>query len=280
MNAKDKFINHAIDFVLQNHKPFRFRDFTLLGYSHHNFNQLVNRCKDDILKIGKDKYFPKGLLKSNTLYSSISDNSQAQTCQKSILNDPDLLLYFLGQNIHNIRSNFKKVNGIYSNLHKQGYEPEPTPLHEIKLDPEIINYMDIQIYVYPTDTVKIIIGCSSDPILLSHSDIDKLIKTYEQIRQKLLAYSSCIPTLDYMRITQFDYAIDAIYYKVGNFNQIGLEFPTFNKSLAKVYYPENNKIRFEQPNISNIDLSINNLQHLVDTILPINFNALTPISSL
>ena len=137
--------------------------------------------------------------------------------------------------------------------------------------------MDTQIYIYPTDTVKIIIGCSSNPIILNHSDISKLINTYEQIRHKLLSYSSHVPTLDTMRITQFDYAIDAVYYKMGNFNEIGMEFPTFIKSLAKIYYPEKNMMRFEQPNVSNIDLSIYNIQNLVDNILPINFNALPPI---
>ena len=74
-------------------------------------------------------------------------------------------------------------------------------------------------------------------------------------------------------------AIDAIYYKIGNFNQIGLEFPTFIKSLVKVYYPKKNKVRFEQPNVNNINLSMNQLKQIVDTILPINFNALTNVNT-
>ena len=68
MNTNDKFLTHAIDFVKQNQKPFTFRDFILLGYSQDNFNQLVHRNKDDILKIGKSKYFPKKLFESYTLY--------------------------------------------------------------------------------------------------------------------------------------------------------------------------------------------------------------------
>ena len=163
MTAKDKFISDAIEFVKLNNKPFTFKDFILKGYSHVNFNQLVRRNKDDILKIGKDKYFPKILLESLImLYSSISDNSQAQPCQKSPLDNPDdLLIYFLSQNIHNIHSTLKNVTGIYSNLKDQRYQSEPnTALHEIKLEPELINFMDIQIKVFPNDTVQILIGCS------------------------------------------------------------------------------------------------------------------------
>ena len=157
MTAKDKFISDAIEFVKLNNKPFTFKDFILKGYSHVNFNQLVRRNKDDILKIGKDKYFPKILLESLImLYSSISDNSQAQPCQKSPLDNPDdLLIYFLSQNIHNIRSTLKNVTGIYSNLKAQGYQPEPnSALQEIKIEPEPINFMDIQIKVFTNDMSK------------------------------------------------------------------------------------------------------------------------------
>lgn len=278
MTAKDKFISDAIEFVKLNNKPFTFKDFILKGYSHVNFNQLVRRNKDDILKIGKDKYFPKILLESLImLYSSISDNSQAQPCQKSPLDNPDdLLIYCLSQNIHNIRSTLKNVTGIYSNLKDQRYQPEPnTALHEIKLEPELINFMDIQIKVFPNDTVQILIGCSPNPIILNHDDIDKLTNTYEQLRQYLYNYASHVSPLDFMRITQFDYAIDAVYYKIGNLNTFGMEFPTFKKHLAKIYYPAKNMIRFEQPNVNN-ELSINQLKHIVDTILPINFNSIKP----
>lgn len=232
MNAKEKFLNHAIEFVNQNKKPFTFRDFILLGYTHENFNQLIHRCKNEIIKVGKDMYFPKSLC--NTLYSSITDNISDKT--PSPLTNPDLLLYFLAQNIHNIRSTFKTVTGIYAKLIKQGHNPEPnSPLHEIRLESPSFNLMDIKIYIYPTDTVKIIIRCSSNPIILNHKDIDKLTDTYEQLRQYLSSYASHIPPLDYMRITQFDYAQDAIYYKIGNFT-FNMEFPTFKKHLVKIYY--------------------------------------------
>lgn len=280
MNVNEKFINYAIEFVRKNNKPFTFKDFALLGYSRANFNQLVRRNKDDILKIGKDKYFPKSLLKSiNTQYSLISDNisDKPQSPLSNPLSDPDLLIYFLYQNIHNIRSTLKNVTRIYSNLKDQDYQPEPnSALHEIKLDPQNINFMDTQIKVFPNDTVQILIGCSRNPIILNDSDIDKLTNTYEQLRQYLSTYASFVPTLDYMRITQFDYARDAVYYKVGNFNTVGLEFPTFKKLLVKIYYPTTNMIRFEQPNVNN-ELSINQLKQIVDQhILPLDFNSIKP----
>ena len=273
MKANEKFINHTIEFVRKNNKPFTFRDFILLNYSHDNFNKLISRNRNHIVKVGKDGYFPKALLKSlNTLYSSISDNIS----DKLPLSNPDLLIYFLSQNIHNIRSTLKNVTGIYSNLKDQRYQPEPnTALHEIKLEPEPINFMDIQIKVFTNDTVQILIGCSSNPIILNTADIDKLTNTYEQLRQYLYNYASYVPSLDSMRITQFDYAIDAIYYKVGNFNTFGMEFPTFRKLLVKIYYPAKNMIRFEQPNVNN-ELSINQLKHIVDTILSIDFDSIKP----
>ena len=273
-SANQQFLERAVQFVKTNQRLFTCRDFVdLYGYSQDNFNQLVHRIGDDIIMVGNGKYIPTRLLKSiNSLDTSHSDKTEHEFCQTpSLCNDNDLLLWFLGQNIHNIRSNYKNVKGIYNRL-KLNYEPESSALHEIKLPPDIINNMDVEISAYTNDTVKIIIGCSSNPILLNHADIDKLINTYHEIRESLLLYTPNVPPLDQMRITQFDYAIDAVYYKVGNFNTYGMEFPTFIKALAKVYYPEKNKMRLEQPNVSNIDWNIDQLKAFVDKILPFNFN--------
>jgi hypothetical protein len=61
--------------------------------------------------------------------------------------------------------------------------------------------MDTEIQVFTNDIVKITIDCSSTPLTLNHSDIDKLTNTYEQLCQYLYNYTSHVPPLDFMRIT-------------------------------------------------------------------------------
>jgi hypothetical protein len=187
---------------------------------------------------------------------------------KTVRNQTNLLLiYFLSQNIHNIRSHIKGANGLYKIL-KLYYEPKETPFKEIKLSPNSINGMDIEVTIYTNDTIKIIIGCSNEPIILNKQDIDKLIDTYNQIRYFLLQYSQNIPSIDQMRITQFDYARDFVLYKVGPFGTFDMEFQTFFGYLGKIYSKGHNLQRIEK-RIANVELS---LKQLIDKLLPITFN--------
>ena len=102
---------------------------------------------------------------------------------KTVRNQDDLLLlYFFSQNIHNIRSHIKGANGLYEKL-KLYYEPQDTPFKEINLTLNSINGMDIEVIIYTNDTIKIIISCSHEPIILNKQDINKLIDTYNQIRE-------------------------------------------------------------------------------------------------
>lgn len=257
--AKDIFLTKAKDIITTHQRPFDRHDFK---FSQTYFNKLVNSCKNEIIKIGKDKYMLLSLLKAY--------NSENLTIPLGkIVRDQDnlILIYFLNQNIHNIRSNIKGAIGLYDKL-KLYYELKETPFKEIQISLNFINGMDIEVSIYRNDTIKIIIGCSNKPIIINKQDIDKLIDTYKQIRNLLLQYSQTIPPIDKMRITQFYYARDFVLYKVGPFGTFGMEFQTFFGYLGKIYNKDVNLQRIEK-RIANVELS---LKQLIDKLLPITFN--------
>lgn len=258
---------HMAYLVFVKHKPFYNKDFLsfevngkLFGMTHGTFRNKIS----DMIKNDEAEIYTKSNPNFYTLKGCRFDNEKPMTgshTEDSKINTQKFIRHPLYQilkgtpfgerAVHDLHLTFK-IQELYNALLNNTELREKINQYNKGIHVTYFNIdkFTIIISVYPTDTCKIVIGCSDNPILLNYEGVNKLATILCRIEERLshLSINSSIkiPNYLYWIITLWHIGKDSISEYSGK--MFHCEWKLAEQIILRIYsktIEKNNKVRIE-----------------------------------
>ncbi len=261
----DAMKEHMAYLVLVEHISFSYKDFLYFKINGKPYKMSHGTFRNKISKMiqnGEAELYIKSNPNFYTLKGCQYDNRKPMTGNHTeVINTQKTIRHPLYQivegtpfgerAIHDLHLNFK-TQGIYNALlNNQELKKEINPYNKgIHLHYTNINNFTIIISFYPTDTCKIVIGCSENPILLNFDGVNRLTTILCRIEERLsylcISSSIKIPYYIYWLITLWHIGKDSISeYSREMFH---CEWNVAEQMILRIYsktIEKKNKVRIE-----------------------------------
>lgn len=190
---------HIANIVFIEKRPFSYKDFSHFKVdgkdykiSHGTFRNKISKMiqNDEVVAVinSNPKFYT---LKDSILNSKnimTHDHREVINTNKIVKHPIHKILYqtpFDERAVHDLHLTFK-AEGIYDALlNNPELKKEINQYNKDKFNYYDIDKFSIIISVYPTNTCKIVIGCSENPILLNFKGINLLATTLCRIEERL-----------------------------------------------------------------------------------------------
>ena len=220
---------HMAYLVYSEHKPFSYKDFRYFEVNQKPYTMTHGTFRNKISKmiqIEEVELYIKSNPNFYTLKGCRFDNGKLITSNHTeVLNTQKLIRHPLYQIIegtpfgkravHDLHLTFK-IEGSYNILlNNQELKKEINQYNKgIQFLYTDFDKFTVIISVYPTDTCKIVIGCSENPILLNFEGVNKLTTILCRIEERLsnlyVRSSITMPKYNYWLITLWHIGKDSI----------------------------------------------------------------------